>query len=88
MKLSTYRSATTKCTGKVIRQSIVKLPTVLFVELNTTMALAILTERDFVSAAVSPRCGCETAQVIAPRLLSFSVTPFSSAFTAGDPNIP
>jgi len=41
-----------------------KLPTVLlFVELNTTMALAILTEqRDFVGAGVGQRRGCETAQ--------------------------
>jgi hypothetical protein len=41
-----------------------KLPTVLlFVEFNTTMALAILTEqRDFVGAGVIQSCGCETAQ--------------------------
>jgi hypothetical protein len=39
-----------------------KLPTVLlFLEFNTTMALAILTEqRDFVGVGQS--CGCETAQ--------------------------
>ena len=60
-----YRSPTTKCTGKVIRQtSNLKVPTVLlFVEFNTTMALTILTEqRDFVGAGVGQRCGCETAQ--------------------------
>jgi hypothetical protein len=65
VKLSTYRSAKTKCTGKVIRQSInLKLPTVLlFVEFNTTMALAILTEqRDFVGAVVGTSYGCETPQ--------------------------
>ena len=40
-----------------------KLPTVLFVEFNTAMALAILTEqRDFVGANVGQSCGCETAQ--------------------------
>jgi len=39
-----------------------KLSTVLlFVEFNTTMALAILTERDFVGAGVRQSCGCETA---------------------------
>ena len=40
-----------------------KLPTVLlFIEFNTTMVLAILTEqRDFVGAGVRQRCGCETA---------------------------
>jgi len=37
------------------------LTVLLFVELNTTMALAILTEqRDFVG--VGQTCGCETAQ--------------------------
>ena len=63
MKSSTYHSATTKCTGKVIRQTNnLKLPTVLlFVECNTTMALAILTERDFVSAGAGQSFGCETA---------------------------
>jgi len=41
-----------------------KLSTVLlFVELNTTTTLAILTEqRDFVSSGVGQSCGCETAQ--------------------------
>ena len=65
MKYNTCRSATTKCTGKVIRQTNnLKLPTVLlFVEFNTTMALAILTEqRDFVRAGLGQSCGCETAQ--------------------------
>ena len=57
-----------------------KLPTVvLFVEFNTTMALAILTEqRDFVGAGVGQSCRCETAQ----GDQSFSVTPCSSADTA------
>jgi hypothetical protein len=50
-------------TGKVIRHDS-KLPTVLlFVELNTAVALAILTEqRDFVGAGVGQSCGYETAQ--------------------------
>jgi hypothetical protein len=40
-----------------------KLPTVLlFVELNITMALAVLTERDFVGAGVGQSRGCETAE--------------------------
>jgi hypothetical protein len=41
-----------------------KLPILLlFVEFNSTMALAILTEqRDFVGAGVGQRCGCETAE--------------------------
>jgi hypothetical protein len=40
-----------------------KLPTVLFVEFNATMALAILTiQRDFVGAVVGQSCGYETAQ--------------------------
>jgi hypothetical protein len=40
-----------------------KLPTLLpFAEFNTTMALAIMTERDFVDAGVGQRCRCETAQ--------------------------
>jgi len=40
-----------------------KLPTVpLFVEFNTAVALAILTERDFVGAGVGQSCGCETAK--------------------------
>ena len=56
-----------------------KLPTVvLFVEFNTTMALAILTERDFVGAGDGQSCGCETAQ----GDQFFSVTPCSSADTA------
>ena len=63
MKSSTYRSATTKCAGKVIRQTIYNYLQLLFVEYNTTMALAILMElRDFVSAGVGQSCGCETAQ--------------------------
>ena len=50
----TYHRATTKCTAKVIRQTYnFKLPTVLlFIEFNTTMALAIRMKRDFVSAGV------------------------------------
>jgi len=42
-----YHSATTKYTGKVIRQTNnLKVPTVLlFVEFNTATALAILTEQ-------------------------------------------
>ena len=65
VKSITYRSATTKCTGKVIRQTNnLKLFTVLlFVEFNTTMALGIVTEqRDIVGAGVGQSCGCETAQ--------------------------
>ena len=64
MKSGTFRSATTKCTGKVIKQTNnLKLPTVLlFVEFNTTMALAILPEQcDFDGAGVGQSCGCETA---------------------------
>jgi len=47
----------------VIRQTNnLKLPTVLlFVECNTTIALAILTEGDFVGAGVGQSCGYETA---------------------------
>jgi hypothetical protein len=50
-----------------------KLPTeLLFVELNTTMALAILTEqRDFVGAGVRQSCRCETAQVISTEIAVF-----------------
>jgi len=57
-----------------------KLPTVvLFVESNTTMALAILTEqRDFVGAGVGQSSWCEIAQ----GDQSFSVTPCSLADTA------
>ena len=65
MKSSPYRSGTTKCTGKVIRQTNnLKLPAVLlFVEFNTTMALAILTEqRDFVGEGDGQSLGCDTAQ--------------------------
>jgi len=64
VKSSTYRNATTKCTGKVIRQTNnFKLPTVLpFVEFNTTMVLAILTERDFVGEGAGQSLGCDTAQ--------------------------
>jgi hypothetical protein len=76
---STYRSATTKCTGSQTNNW--KLPTILlFLEFNTTVALAILRERDFVGAGVRQSCGCETAQG--------SVTPCSSADTAQDPNRP
>jgi len=40
-----------------------KLPTVLpFVEYNTTMALAILTEGDFVGEGDGQSRGCETAE--------------------------
>ena len=60
MKSSTYRSAATECTGKIIRQRILNY---LFVEFNATMALEILTERrDFVGAGAGQSCGCETAQ--------------------------
>jgi len=65
VKSSAYRNATTKCTGKVIRQTNkFKLPKVLpFVEFNTTMALAILAEqRDFVGEGVGQSLGCEIAQ--------------------------
>ena len=69
MKSSTYRSATTKCTGNVIRQTNnmnIKQYEIIYsttVEINTTMALTILTEqRDFVGAGVGRSCGCETAQ--------------------------
>jgi len=43
------------------KQNNLKLPTVLlFVELNNTIALAVLKEqRDFVSAGVGQSCGCE-----------------------------
>jgi len=60
-----YRSPTTKCTGKVIRQiNNLKLSTVLpFVEFNNAMALAILTEqRDFVGEGAVQGYECETAQ--------------------------
>ena len=64
MRFSTYRIVTTKCTGKVIRRTNnFKLSTVLlFVEFYTTVALAILKERDFVGAGVCRICGCENAQ--------------------------
>jgi hypothetical protein len=54
MQSSTYRSATTKCTGKIIRQTNnLTLPTLLiFVEFNTTTELAILLECDIVGAGV------------------------------------
>jgi hypothetical protein len=49
-----------------------KLPTeLLFVELNTTMTLAILTERDFVGAGIGQSCRCETAQVISTEITVF-----------------
>jgi len=65
VKSITYRSATTKYTGKVIRQTNnLKLPTVLlFVAFNPTVALGIMPEqRDIVGAGVGQSCGCETAQ--------------------------
>ena len=65
VKSSVYHRATIKCTCKVIRQTYnLKLLTVLlFIEFNTTMALAILMEqRDFVSAGVSQICGYETSE--------------------------
>ena len=75
-----------KSTGKVIRQTNnLKLPTVIvFVEFNTTMALAILTEqREFVGAGIDQSCGCETAEDdTVLRLRSFSVTPCSLADVA------
>jgi hypothetical protein len=47
----------------IIQRNNLKLPTVLFVEFNSAVALAILTEqRDFVGAGVGQSCGCETAQ--------------------------
>jgi hypothetical protein len=59
VKSSTYRSAKRKSTGTVIIQSVsLKLPTVLLlVEFNNAMALAVLTERDFVGTCG----GCEIA---------------------------
>jgi hypothetical protein len=56
------------------------LPTVLlFVEFNTTMALAILNEqRGFVGAVAGPSCGCEAAQGDQQCIL------FSSADTVYD----
>jgi hypothetical protein len=65
VRFSTYRSATTECTGKVIRQTNnLKLPTVLpFVEFNTTMALAVVTQRrDFVGEGAVQSYECETAE--------------------------
>ena len=60
-----------------------KLPTVLFVELNTTMALSILTEqRDFVGAGVGQSRGCETDQGDQHWDYGLSVTPRNSADTA------
>jgi hypothetical protein len=57
VKCSTYRSATTKCTGKVIRQKF-KLPTVLqFVEFSITTALAILSVKVLIRGM-----GVKTAQ--------------------------
>jgi hypothetical protein len=46
--------------AKYIKTINLKLPTVLlFVEFNTTMALAIVTEQcDFVGAGVGQSCGC------------------------------
>ena len=45
------------------RQTILNYLQLLFIEYNTTMALAILSElRDFVGAGVGQSCGCETAQ--------------------------
>jgi len=50
-----------------------QLPAVrLFVEFNTTMALAVLTEeRDFVGAGVGQSCGCGTAQVSCTEITVF-----------------
>jgi hypothetical protein len=50
-----------------------KLPTeLLFVELNATYALAILTEqRDFVGAGFGQSCRCEIAQVISIEITVF-----------------
>jgi len=61
-----------------------KLPTeLLFVELNTTMALAILADqRDFVGAGVGQICGCETVGDQQSDYGLFCVTPCSSADTA------
>jgi len=71
-----YRS--TICTGKVIRQNL-QLRTVLFVEFNATIALAILTEQqDFIGEGGGQSCGCESAQ----GDQSFSVMPCSSVDTA------
>jgi len=33
-----------------------------YVEFNTTMALVVLTERDFVGEGFGQSCGCETAE--------------------------
>ena len=57
MKSSTYRSATTKCAGKVVRQC-----EIVYNLLNTIMALAVLRERDFVGEGGAQSCGCGTAQ--------------------------
>ena len=67
-----------------------KLPTVLlFVEFNTTMALAILTEqRDFVGAGVVKAVGVKLLKVISTEITVFSATPCSSADTAYNPNRP
>jgi len=54
-----YRSATTKCTAKSLDKQF-EITERLFVALNTTMALAIPTERDFVGAGVGQSCECET----------------------------
>jgi len=56
-----------------------KLPTVLlFVEFNTTMAVAILAERDFVGEVWVKAMDVKLLVV----MQSFSVTPCSSADTA------
>ena len=71
MNSSTYCSATTKCTGKVIRQTNnLRLPTVLlFVEFNTTMALAIPTERDFEVQVLVNAEGMTLLQVISTEIM-------------------
>jgi hypothetical protein len=62
VKSSTYRSATTKYTDKVIRQTNdLKLPNVLlFVDL--TLNGASNSDGTFVGAVIGQNCGCETAQ--------------------------
>ena len=69
MKSSTYRSATTKCTDKVLRQTnnLKLLKVLLFVDFNTTMALAITTEqREFVKAV-----GVKLLKVISTEITVF-----------------
>ena len=54
VKSITYRSATTRCTGKVIRETNnLKLPTILlFVAFNPTVALGIVTQHVILSVQV------------------------------------